>query len=185
MYISPLERLGLFIDGANLHGTARALGLEMDFKRLLTMLREHGRLVRANYYTTLIEDEEEYCSIRPLIDWLDYNGYSTVTKPVRLSTDPDGRRARGKIDVELAVDAMRLQRGLDHILIFSGNGDFTRLVSALQELGKRVSIASTLATNPPMVSDELRRQADHFIDLVDLKDQIFRPQRASPARRPR
>ena len=185
MYFSPLERLGLFIDGANLHGTVRALGFELDFKRLLTMLREQGRLVRANYYTTLIEDAEEYCSIRPLIDWLDYNGYTTVTKPVRPSPDLDGRRARGKIDVELAVDAMRLQRGLDHILIVSGNGDFISLVSALQELGKRVSVISTLATNPPMIADELRRQADHFIDLVDLKEQIFRPQRTSQARRPR
>jgi uncharacterized LabA/DUF88 family protein len=183
MHFSPLERLGLFIDGANLHGTVRALGFELDFKRLLALLREQGRLVRANYYTALIEDEEEYCSIRPLIDWLDYNGYTTVTKSVRPSPEPESRRAKGKIDVELAVDAMRLQRNLDHILIFSGNGDFTTLVSALQELGKRVSIASTIVTKPPMVADELRRQADQFIDLVDLKDQIFRPQRASQARR--
>jgi len=179
MHFLSSERLGLFIDGANLHGTARALGIDLDFKRLLTMLREQGRLVRAHYYTTLIEDEEEFCSIRPLIDWLAYNGYTTITKAVRQSADTDGRRGRGKIDVELAVDAMRLHQSLDHILIFSGNGDFRSLVSALQQLGKRVTVVSTLATQPAMVADELRRQADQFLDLADLKDQIGRP-RARP-----
>ena len=186
MYFLPSERLGLFIDGANLHATVRALGFDLDFKRLLAMLREQGRLVRAHYYTTLIEDEEEFCSIRPLIDWLDYNGYTTVTKAVRQSADSDSRRARGKIDVELAVDAMRLQPGLDHILIFSGNGDFRNLVSALQELGKRVSVVSTLITQPAMVADELRRQADQFIELADLEAQIGRSRpRAADARRAR
>jgi uncharacterized LabA/DUF88 family protein len=187
MYISPIERLGLFIDGANLHATARALGFELDFKRLLAMLREKGRLLSAHYYTTLIQNEEEFCSIRPLIDWLDYNGFTTVTKPVRQSADPDARRTRGKIDVELAVDAMRLQSGLDHVLLFSGNGDFKSLVSALQELGKRVSVVSTLATQPAMIADELRRQADQFIDLVDLQVQIGRTARARvpPSAEPR
>jgi uncharacterized LabA/DUF88 family protein len=179
MHIFPLERLGLFIDGANFHATARALGFEPDFKRLLAMLRERGRLVRAHYYTTLIEDEEEFCAIRPLVDWLAYNGYTTVTKTVRQSADPDARRARGRIDVELAVDAMRLHAGLDHVLIFSGNGEFRSLVAALQGLGKRVSVVSTLATNPAMIADDLRRQADQFIDLADLKDEIVRPQRGA------
>jgi uncharacterized LabA/DUF88 family protein len=180
MFISPCERLALFIDGTNLYTTSRALGFDLDFKQLLALFREQGHLVRAHYYTTL-EDEEEFCSVKPLVDWLTYNGYATITKPVRRFIDSNGRRFRGKIDVELAVDAMRLQSGLDHIAIFSGNGDFRYLVAALQEQGKRVSIVSTLATQPPMVADELRRQADQFIDLADLEPLIGRPRSRSPA----
>ena len=184
MHILPLERVGLFIDGANLHATARSLDLEIDFRRLLSLFRERGRLIRAMYYTIMVEDDEEFSSVRPLIDWLDYNGFTTVTKLVRQSTDPDSRRIRSKIDVNLAVDAMRLQSGLDHLILFSGNGDFTSLVATLQDLGKRVSVVSTLSTQPAAVADELRRQADQFIDIVDLKDDISRLERRTvrPAR---
>jgi uncharacterized LabA/DUF88 family protein len=173
MQIFPLERLALFIDGANLHATARALDFDIDFKRLLTLFRDRGNLIRAIYYTTIVEDAEEFSSLRPLVDWLDYNGFTTVTKVARQFAEADGRRMRSKIDVDLAVDAMRLQAGLDHLFIFSGNGDFTSLVATLQDLGKRVSVVSTLST----VADELRRQADQFIDLLDIKDHILRLER--------
>jgi uncharacterized LabA/DUF88 family protein len=174
MFISPRERLGLFVDGAHLHAACRALGFDIDFKRLLLMFRQQGHLVRALYYATVTEEDEFY-SIRPLIDWLDYNGYTTITKLAKQVTDRDGRRKTGKIDVELTVDAMRLQSGLDHVVLFSGKADFKGLVAALQEQGKRVSIVSTLATQPAMVADELRRQADQFIDLAELEAQIGRP----------
>jgi uncharacterized LabA/DUF88 family protein len=130
--------------------------------------------VRALYYTALAE-EQEYSSIRPLVDWLDYNGFSMVTKPSKEFVDGAGRRKiKGNMDIELAVDAMRLADTLDHIVIFSGDGDFRSLVSALQEMGKRVSVVSTLQTQPPMVADELRRQADQFLDLADLEKDIAR-----------
>jgi uncharacterized LabA/DUF88 family protein len=130
--------------------------------------------VRALYYTALAEDQE-YSSIRPLIDWLDYNGYTMVTKPTKEFTDATGRRKiKGNMDIELAVDAMELSEHLDHIVLFSGDGDFRSLVDALQHKGKRVSVVSTLATNPPMVADELRRQADQFIDLAHLQSEIGR-----------
>lgn len=176
------ERIALFIDGANLYATAKALGFDIDYKRLLNFFRNKGLLLRALYYTALAE-EQEYSSIRPLIDWLDYNGYSMVTKPTKEFTDASGRRKiKGNMDIELAVDAMELADHLDHIVLFSGDGDFRTLVEALQHKGKRVSVVSTLTTQPPMVADELRRQADQFIDLSDLQKDICRTQRAENGR---
>ena len=168
------ERVALFIDGANLYSTAKSLGLEIDYKRLLQFFGEKARLISALYYTA-ISGEQEYSSIRPLIDWLGYNGFSMVTKPVKEVADATGRRRiKCSMDVALTVDAMELADNLDHIVIFSGEGDFRRLVAALQRKGKRVSVVSTLKTQPPMVADELRRQADQFIDLDDLRGDVAR-----------
>ena len=174
MVLYPDERIALFIDGANLYATAKSVGFDIDYKRLLGHFRKRARLVRAIYYTALMDDAE-YSPIRPLIDWLDYNGYMVRTKPAKEFTDSLGRRKiKGSMDVELAVDAMRLADNLDHVVLFSGDGDFRSLVEALQHKGKRVSVVSTLATNPPMVADELRRQADQFIDLAHLQGEIGR-----------
>jgi uncharacterized LabA/DUF88 family protein len=173
-YFDSSERVALFIDGANLYATSKALGFDIDYKRLLSFFRARGRLVRALYYTALAEDQE-YSSMRPLIDWLDYNGYTMVTKPAKEYIDSAGRRKiKGNMDIELAVDAMRLAPQVDHVVLFSGDGDFRSLVAALQELGIRVSVASTLRSQPPMVADELRRQADQFIELADWEEQIAR-----------
>jgi uncharacterized LabA/DUF88 family protein len=174
MNFYPSERMALFIDGANLYATAKSLGFDIDYKRLLALFQSQGRLLRALYYTALAEDQE-YSSIRPLIDWLDYNGYSMVTKPTKEFTDASGRKKiKGNMDIELTVDAMELSEHLDHVILFSGDGDFRSLVQALQQKGKRVSVVSTMNTQPPMVSDELRRQADQFIDLADLEEKICR-----------
>ncbi|MFZ4807339.1 MAG: NYN domain-containing protein [Hyphomicrobiaceae bacterium] len=190
MHFYERERTALFIDGANLYATAKALGFDIDYKRLLSMFRQKVLLVRALYYTALAEDQE-YSSIRPLIDWLDYNGYTMVTKPTKEFTDSLGRRKiKGNMDIELTVDAMRLADNLDHIVLFSGDGDFRSLVAAIQQKGRRVSVVSTLQTQPAMVADELRRQADQFIDLADLEQMIcrdpasrpVRPERTFPAR---
>ena len=182
MHFYPHERIALFIDGANLYSAAKALQFDIDYKRLLALFRQKGQLVRALYYTALAEDQE-YSSIRPLIDWLDYNGYTMVTKPTKEFTDSTGRRKlKGNMDIELAVDALCLAESLDHIVLFSGDGDFKSLVAALQQKGKRVSVISTLQTQPPMVADELRRQADQFIDLADLEQMICRDQATRPPR---
>lgn len=174
MFFYPNERIALFIDGSNLYATAKALGFDIDYKRLLGIFRTKGRLIRALYYTALAEDQE-YSSIRPLIDWLDYNGYTMVTKPTKEFSDANGRRKiKGNMDIELTVDAMELADHLDHVVLFSGDGDFKSLVAALQHKGLRVSVASTLQTQPAMVADELRRQADQFIDLADLAKDICR-----------
>ncbi|MFG1346569.1 NYN domain-containing protein [Xanthobacter autotrophicus DSM 431] len=169
-----LEKIALLIDGANLYSATKALGFDIDYKRLLKEFQSRGYLLRAFYYTTLIEDQE-YSSIRPLLDWLDYNGYSVVTKLAREFTDAQGRRrVRGNMDIEIAVDAMELAEHVDHIVLFSGDGDFRSLVEALQRKGVRVSVVSTISTQPPLIADDLRRQADVFIDLVELQPKIGR-----------
>ena len=182
MNFYPNERLALFIDGANLYSTAKALGFDIDYKRVLALFRTKGQLVRALYYTALNEDQE-YSSIRPLVDWLDYNGFTMVTKPTKTFTDALGhRKTKGNMDIELTVDAMRLVEYLDHVVLFTGDGDFRALVAALQMRGRRVSVVSTLQTQPPMVADELRRQADQFIDLADLEKLIGRDPTTRPVR---
>lgn len=168
------EKIALFIDGANLYATSRSLGFDIDYKRMLGYFESMGYLLRAYYYTALIEDQE-YSSIRPLIDWLDYNGYRVVTKPTKEFTDSSGRRkVKGSMDMELAIDAMELSDTVDHFVLFSGDGDFRSLVAALQRRGRKVSVVSTVASNPPMIADDLRRQADHFIELTSLKNEIGR-----------
>jgi len=168
------ERVALFIDGSNLYATAKALGFDIDYKRLLGFFRKRSRLVRAIYYTALMDDAE-YSPIRPLIDWLDYNGYKVVTKPAKEFTDSMGRRkVKGNMDIELAIEVMQLSDNLDHVVLFSGDGDFRSLIAAVQAKGRRTSVISTLTTRPPMVADELRRQTDQFIDLADLREEIGR-----------
>ena len=168
------ERLALFIDGSNLYAAARALGFDIDYKRMLKVFEEKAILVRAFYYTALIEDQE-FSPIRPLVDWLDYNGYTMVTKPAKEFIDPTGRRKiKGNMDIELAIDVMEMLDHLDHIVLFSGDGDFRRLVEAAQRKGKRVTVISTVKSKPPMVADELRRQSDYFLELQDLKEIIGR-----------
>lgn len=173
--------MALFIDGANLYSAARGLGFDIDYKRLLDHFRSKGTLIRAFYYTALLEDQE-YSPLRPLIDWLDYNGYSVVTKPAKEFTDATGRRRiKGNMDIELAIDALEIADKLDHIIIFSGDGDFRRLVDALQRKGKRVTVVSTMRSQPPMIADELRRQADQFIDLETMRDIVGRSHTERPA----
>src|SRR5487761_1577699 len=176
MTFYPEERIALFIDGANLHAAARALGFDIDYKRLLQLFGEKGRLIRAFYYTALIEDQE-FSPLRPLVDWLDYNGFTMVTKPTKEFTDALGRRRiKGNMDIELAIDMLEMAQFMDHAVLFSGDGDFRRLVEAVQRRGVRVSVVSTLRSSPPMTSDDLRRQADSFIELQDLAPLIARRQ---------
>ncbi len=180
MNFYPQEQIGLFIDGANLYAAARALGIDIDYKRLLEEFASKGRLVRSFYYTALVEDQE-YSPIRPLVDWLDYNGYTMVTKPTKEFTDSTGRRKiKGNMDIELAIDVMEMAPYLDHVVLFSGDGDFRRLVEAVQRKGVRVSVVSTVRSSPPMVADELRRQADSFLELQDLASRIAREPNDDP-----
>ena len=177
---SANNKVALFIDGANLHATGRSLGFDVDYRRLLDEFESRGTLVRAFYYTTIVE-EQEYCSLRPLVDWLDYNGYTVVTKVIKEFIDANGRRKiKGDMDIELAVNAMELAEHVDEMVLFSGDGDFRCLVQALQRRGVRVTVVSTVSCQPSMIADELRRQADIFIDLKELQPKIGR----SPSERP-
>jgi uncharacterized LabA/DUF88 family protein len=173
-------KIALFIDGVNVHATAKALGFDIDYKRLLKEFQSRGTLLRAFYYTAIIEDQE-FSSIRPLIDWLDYNGYTVVTKPAKEFDDAEGRRRfKRNMSLELAVDAMELTEHVDQIVLFSGDGDFRSLVEAVQRRGVRVTVVSTILSQPPMIADELRRQADVFTDLVELQPKLGRAPRGAP-----
>jgi len=178
----PYERLALFIDGPNLYSAARGLGFDIDYRKLRDLFGREGRLVRAFYYTALIEDQE-YSPIRPLVDWLDYNGYTMVTKPTKEFTDAQGRRRmKGNMDIELAIDMLEMAQHVDHVFLFSGDGDFRRLVEAVQRRGRRVTVVSTIRTAPPVLADELRRQADVFLELSELGPRIMRDPSVREAR---
>ncbi len=171
------ERLALFIDGSNLYAAAKLLGFDIDYRLLRTEFMRRGKMLRAFYYTALL-DTEEYSPIRPLVDWLNYNGFTMITKAAREYTDVQGRRkVKGNMDIELTVNAMELASHVDHIVLFSGDGDFRPLIESLQRQGVRVSVVSTIRSQPPMIADELRRQADNFIELDSLRDVIGRPPR--------
>ena len=179
MAFYPNDRIALFIDGANLYSAAKGLGLDIDYRKLLEEFRKRGVLVRAYYYTGMFEDQE-YSPLRPLVDWLDYNGFTMITKPVRRYTDAQGvTRTKGNMDIEIAVDMLEIAPHVDHVVLFSGDGDFRRLIEAVQRKGVRVTAVSTLKTQPPMASDDLRRQADTFVELADLASVIGRPRMAS------
>ena len=179
------NKIALFIDGANLYATAKTLGFDIDYKRLLKEFQSRGTLLGAFYYTAVIQDQE-FTSIRPLIDWLDYNGYTVVTKATKEFIDASGRRkVKGNMDIELAVDAMELAERIDEMVLCSGDGDFRSLVEAMQRRGVHVTVVSTISSQPPMIADELRRQADVFTDLVELKSKIGRDPSERPAPRER
>jgi len=171
------ERIAIFVDGANFHSTIKTLDFDVDYKRMLDLFKEKGRMSCARYYTALLENDD-YSPIRPLIDWLNYNGYQVVTKPAKSFTDRDGRnRIKGNMDIELALDMVELAPHVDHILLCSGDGDFRAAVEACQRKGTRVSVISSMKTKPPMLADELRRQANDFIELSDMEKLIGRPRR--------
>ena len=172
------DRLALFIDGANLYSTAKALNIEIDYRKLLDSFKKRGKLVRAYYYTAIISGDDVYSPIKKLVDWLDYNGFKVVTKPAREYYDNQGRkRFKGDMDVDLAMDMLELSQHLDHVVLFSGDGDFKRVVQAMQDRGVRVSVVSTISGGQSMIADDLRRCADNFIDLADLAELIARPPR--------
>jgi uncharacterized LabA/DUF88 family protein len=181
--MSTSDKTALFIDGSNLYATCKALGFDVDYKRLLKEFQNRGALLRAFYFTTIIEDQE-YTSVRPLIDWLDYNGYTVVTKPTKEFVDASGRRkVKASMNIELAVQAMELADHVDRIFLFSGDGDLRSMLEAVQRRGVHVTVVSTIASQPPMVADDLRRQADAFIDLTELKPKLGRDPSERPASR--
>ena len=182
MRLLAQDKTALFIDGANLYAASRAMGFDVDYRRLLEFF---GRvnLIRAYYYSALLETEE-YSPLKPLTDWLAYNGYTLVTKPAKEFTDATGRRrVKGNMDIELAIDMLELADHLDHVILFSGDSDFRRLVEAVQRRGVRVTVVSTVKSSPPMIADELRRQADQFVDLADIAGEFTR-RMAEPRNRP-
>ncbi|WP_309144881.1 NYN domain-containing protein [Bradyrhizobium sp. CCGUVB14] len=162
------------MDGDSLHLTARALRFDVDYRKLLGEFRGRANVLRAFYYTAIV-DNQDYSGVRPLLDWLDYNGFTVVSKPVKEFSDERGRRKfKGSMGIDLAVGVMQLSEQLDEIFLFSGDGGFSSLVRAVQRRGVRVTVVSSCSTQPTVIADELRRQADDFIDLAQLQSRIER-----------
>jgi len=175
-FFLPTERVALFIDGANLYSASRNLGFDVDYRNLLEYFRRQTHVVRAYYYSALLETDD-YSPLKPLTDWLAYNGYMLVTKAAKEFTDSTGRRrVKGNMEIEVAVDMLELAPRIDHAVLFSGDADYRRLVEAVQRKGVRVSVVSSIRTSPPMVADDLRRQADQFLDLADIAPEFTRRQ---------
>jgi uncharacterized LabA/DUF88 family protein len=168
------ERIAVFIDGTNLYATARSLDLQIDYKRLLEEFRKRGRLIRVVYYVALLEDEDAP-GMRPFLDWLSCNGYRVVTKSPREVVDRFGHpKVKCNMEIEMTVNVMELVPHLDHVVLVSGDGDLRALVQGVQRKGVRVSVVSTARTRPAIVANDLRRQADEFIDLADLGPRLER-----------
>jgi len=172
------EKTALFIDGSNFYAATRSLNMDIDYAKLHAYFSQDTNLIRAYYYTAMPEDQE-FSPLRPLIDWLDYNGFAVVSKLTREFTDPESgkKRIKGNMDMEIALDMLKLAPFIDHAILFSGDGDFCRLLEDVQGMGVRVSVVSTTKTNPPMVADSLRRMADIFIEMDQIRAHIERPPR--------
>ncbi len=168
-----MRRIALLIDGANISAQQHVLRQAIDWKGLLAHFEAGGNLVRALYFTARLP-AEKHDPIRPLTDWLTYNGFTVVSKLAKIQTDrTTGQEViKGNTDVELAVCAMELAPRLDEAILLSGDGDFRSLVEAMQRAGVRVTVASSLTH----CADELRRQADVFLNLANTNLPIFRPQ---------
>lgn len=172
--IKPDQRFAVFIDGSNFHASTKALNFDVDFEKLLRVLRESGHLVRAYYYTALPDNNTEYSPIKRIADWLDYNGYTVVSKPWRDFTNSETgqRRIKGNMDMELALDMIKLANHVEHVVLFSGDGDFCRLLHEVQDKGVSVTVISS----NKLVADTLRRQADDFIEVNQIRHLIERDQ---------
>ncbi len=170
------ERTCVFIDGSSLYSAARGLGFDVDYKKFLNFFSSRCNLVRASYYAAIL-DTDEYSPLKPLTDWLSYNGYFLVTKTAREFTDHSGRRRiKGSMDIEIAVDMMEMAPRIDHAVLITGDSDFRRVVESIQRAGVRVSVVSSMKSSPPLIGDELRRQADQFIELSDISAEFTRRQ---------
>lgn len=177
------DRLAVFIDGAHLYATSRNLGFDVDYRKLREFSMKKGRLVRMYYYAAMVENDD-YSPLKPLTDWLAYNGYTLVTKPAKEFTDASGRRrVKANMEIEIAVDMLELAPLVDHVVLFGGDSDYRRLIEAVQRKGARVSVVSSIRTSPPMVGDELRRQADMFVELAEISGEFTRRE-MEPVRRP-
>jgi uncharacterized LabA/DUF88 family protein len=175
------ERLIAFIDGPYLIGAAHQLGFEIDFARLLGLFRSKGRLFSIRFFASP-DDQSEGVDMGQLLSWLNDNGYTTRARHLVDVTDEAGLlRPRGNVHVDLAVDIMMAIDTADHFVLFFADASFRNLIAALQSRGRRVTVVSTLQSRSHGAADELRRQADQFVDLIDLEASISREERVSAA----
>jgi len=173
--VNPGQRVDVLIDGPSFYATTRSLGYEVDYKKFRDHFDEVCDLHRIYYFTAITDNPDDHSPVKPLVDWLGYNGFRTITKPLREFIDPGGRRrTKGNMAVEIATELVNAAEHAEHILLFSGEGDLSYAVDAAQRKGAKVTVVSSLKVDPPAISDDLRRAADRFVDLADVKDLILR-----------
>jgi uncharacterized LabA/DUF88 family protein len=173
-YLQSSEaRVALFIDGESLNEATKALGSNVDFRKLRDVFGSQNRLLRAHYYALV--PPREFVTIKPLLDWLSFNGYSVTEKPLKERVSSNGHaRMSGSIAIELTIDALQTAPHVDTIVLVTGDCRYRPLVSEIQMRGVRVIAVSTRAVRPAVISDELVRQVDEFVELADLLPQISR-----------
>ena len=165
-----MQRIAILIDGSNAHASANALNFQIDYVKFLALFKKKYQVNRALYFTALPPKEVD-SPLRKMVTFLDFNGYNSIIKETKLHTDNDGMvKRKGNMDCELAIYATKYAEVVERIVLFSGDGDFRIVVERVQELGCQVTVLSTLKGN--MVSDLLRRQADEFLELDDMRAQI-------------
>lgn len=176
MYFHQDERLAIFIDGQHLFSASRNLGFDVDYRNFLECFRKKGKVIRAYYYAVHV-DNGEYSPLKPLTDWLAYNGYALSMRTTTEHTDSQGRRRIPHTDLEMLADMFGIADHVDHMVIVTGNGGYCRGVSLIQQRGVRVSVLSSIKTDSPMLSDDLRRTCDQFIELQEIKSEFTRVNR--------
>lgn len=157
------ERIGLFIDGISLQHAANVLQMKLDFKRLLQLFQQRGHLVGANYYS-VIPPQPAADTAKPLLDWLSYNGFNVLARSSPHAGDAENILS---LAVDISVDAMQRAAHLDHVVLISACRELQSLICALKTMGRRVSVVSTMRGHS--TPDELRRHADIFLDLEELR----------------
>lgn len=171
------QRIVLMIDGPNFYASIKSLEIDVNYKAVLNKFRLQGHVVDAIYYTA-VDESKDHIAIKPTLDWLEFNGFTLRQKPTKSFFLNGEMKIKGNMDVEIAVDALRLASHVDHLVLFSGDGDFRYLVQAVKEMGVMVTVVSTLGDRENhvqrMCADELRRVANVFIDLKEIRDEISR-----------
>lgn len=160
-------KVAIFIDGNNLFHAARAVGVEIDYAKLLDLLRGDEMLLRAFFYTGVDQQAERQ---QGFLLWMRRNGYRVVEK--ELKTFADGTK-KANLDVEIAVDMLSLADKYDTAILVSGDEDFSYAVNAVAYKGVRVEVAGFRSNTSPRLIDV----ADRFIELDSLISEISKTDR--------
>ena len=155
-------KTGIYVDAENVR-LCGGYGMRYDVLASLGKLG-HSVLLRANSYVVedelrVQEDREYRQKVQNYFSILRGCGFKLVKKRIRRFQDADGAiTTKANADMDLAIDALLQSRNLDRIILVSGDGDFVRLVIALQNQGCRVEVVGF-----NNVSNELREAADLYI----------------------
>lgn len=168
------EPTAVLIDGYNTLSTTKLLKFDIDFRKLLNLFQNKTRLVKIYYFASLRDNPADHDPMIPVIQWMMYNGYNVISKKMNEFMNIDNIQSKGNMDVEISVTVLEMVKSVDHIVLFTGDENFRFLIEAVQRMGTRITVCSSMQCQPQIMSDDLRRQADNFIELNNLKSEIQR-----------